>query len=348
MDRVVSVVFLEANPALNCFSEHCIEAFETLARYQYRGVPQAFQALSLATARIKDLVRANHPRTLPHLFAAAMDFCQLGRPEIALAIFRHFSNMGGVVLGEKHPLKLVCGWLATSTPTPNFYKHILSRCIQMVWTSLNHTLRPLIPIPKEAQTAFCQYLWDTRSEAQSKAITSILQECNLILGYTDEWTIRVQLQLAYHYLRWYDLTQLRKAAEIIVKQTDSRHLRCLGLYLLAISQNFLGEEHAADLILREAIDVGIQEWGPKGSWVNVMKLTLKSWLLRREKLDCYSGKSNIPKYSFHFAHMSAQRVLLAHPGPQPTIIARCLYSFDHSEHQWVLLIIRSCAIRVQD
>ena len=71
------------------------------------------QALDSAFAGIQDIVQAEHSDILPGIFQLTLRLSQYGRQEISLMILRHFAAMGGLLLGEEHPIRLICGWISS-------------------------------------------------------------------------------------------------------------------------------------------------------------------------------------------------------------------------------------------
>lgn len=100
---------------------------------------EAGRALMSATARIKEILQAEHPMTLSVLFELVLHVQRRNRQGIALEVLRYFSALAEILLGDQHPLRQICGWLASSVDT-TFFHEVVVRCFRSAVEHLETSL----------------------------------------------------------------------------------------------------------------------------------------------------------------------------------------------------------------
>ena len=248
-------------PALNRLTGYCTFAVGLFAQGRSQD---AGRALIHATAGIKNVVLAEHPRTLSKVLAYFMYFSRHDRPEIALAVLRQIAAMCGILLGEMHPLKLICAWLLSLNQTD--HKHsldVIARCNRLVYEVLRDNLGPFNGTVIYAQLVYHRMLSTSSPGSQEAKYRTMLHDFEVNLAPDDPRTHRVRLQLANDYLDNCKYSEARTIAESIFALTRERRYRIIALYALARSLYGLGHGEAAQHVLREAFELGTQEWGHK-------------------------------------------------------------------------------------
>lgn len=123
-----------------------------------------------------------------------------GMHEIAVQILRQLSAMGGIVLGENHPLKVICSWLASLDPIDYAgYQDILGRALRVVCEFFEARLGYVHHTSIETRLIHTVIAYDRGSDAAQESLEGLLRICELFLGPDDTRTYAVDLQLAFHY-----------------------------------------------------------------------------------------------------------------------------------------------------
>ena len=95
---------------LHALNDRC----ETACRlFDNNRFAEGGRSLISATARIKKILLAEHPMTLAYFFALFALLLLWRRHEIVQTILRQISALAKVLIGERHPLGCICGWLAS-------------------------------------------------------------------------------------------------------------------------------------------------------------------------------------------------------------------------------------------
>lgn len=254
-----------------------------------RSRPQeAGMALVAATANIRDIVLGEDPHTLNRLLNIIRLLHGRGTPEIASAILQQFSAMGETLLGRKHPLRLVCGWLASTSDTVQTnYVNII---FQSVRTSCEVFESVLGPLHRTSVSARLFLLMNMTSNIDSSSretlFTKLLHECEGTLGPHDTRTLEVRLDLAWTYHSRSNFIEANSMARSILAQGDSSDsIRSYALEVLARSLYDLGETQEAEIQLRTAIDSERSHWGQDDGLVQRWMLKLEGWLEARGDLE---------------------------------------------------------------
>ena len=242
----------------------------------------AGKALISATALIKDIVLAEEPRTLISLFTTTLNMHHGGRDEIAFAILRHFSAMAMAVLGDRHPICRVSGWL--SSMDPSRLADTIDRCLS---SAGDHFASLLGPMHRTAVIARLESIKDN-GEAEEK-LRNLLGKCENNLGLLDDRTLHVRLVLSWRCYYNCKYTEARRLGQELIVHSqklqspvDKVHYHAEGLSVVAGSQYTLGETLSGESNQLEAIAL-ISEMRPSRA---------VTWFSELEERQLEQGREN--------------------------------------------------------
>ena len=250
--------------------------------FNRKSFQDAGKTLVSATAGIKEIVFAEEPRTLIQLFEIVLDTHYKGRDEIAFAILRQFSAIAMAVLGDRHPLCRISGWL--SSMDPSRLDDVVDRCIS---SAGDHFASHLGPMHRTTLVARLQSMSDN-AETEEK-LRDLLGKCENDLGLVDDRTSYVRLALSVTCYRNSKYTEAKRLGQEFVvrsrklRSTSSKdYHRGEGLYIMAMSQHALGETQAGEFHILEAIAL----MGPiKPSRAIYLLSILEDWLQEQGRED---------------------------------------------------------------
>lgn len=240
----------------------------------------AGKALISATAQTKNVLLAEKPMTLLHLFRFILATHRRRRDEIAFAILRRFSAMAMAVLGDSHPICRISGWL--SSMDSSRLGDIVDRCRRSVGDHFESLLGPM------HRTALVARM-DSMSGETAGTLRDLLGKCEHDLGLLDSRTLKVGLELSWRCQRNDNHNEAKKLGhELFVRSQKlqspvyKRHYHAESLYTIAISQYALGETHFGDLNLLDGIAMK-SETNPSRAalWLFI----LEKWLLKQGRVD---------------------------------------------------------------
>ena len=269
---------------MNRLGELC---FTAISLFRKSRPQEAGMALVAATAGIRDIVLREDPGTLYRLLNMIVYLHGRGRPEIASAILQQFAAMGEILLGINHPLRLICGWLAsTSDVVQRSYDNILFQSIRTSCEVFEGVLGPLHRTSVHARLIFIFTASNLNPSFEVTAhMKKLLHRCELTLGIHDRRTLLVRLELAGRYLCRLNFIEAERMARTILAQTHSNFIRPYALKVLAACQYELGETQEAEVNLRAAIDDGRSRGVDHSGHIQRWMLTLEGWLRARGDLE---------------------------------------------------------------
>ena len=242
----------------------------------------AGKALISATAQTKNILLAEKPMTLVHLFKIILTTHRRGRDEIAFAILRHFSGMAMAVLGDRHPICRISGWL--SSMDPSRLQDIIDRCMSSVRDHFTSLLGPMHRTALRARIECMRDRWGTEEKLQD-----LLSKCESDLGWLDLRTFQVSLELHWRCYKNYNDNEARKLGQELLVRSQKlqsplyrKHYQAESLYIIALSQYALREKHSAESNILDAIAVR-SETNPARAvfWLSI----LEEWLLKQGRED---------------------------------------------------------------
>ena len=248
----------------------------------------AGRILDSVFSKFKKILSAEHPQTLGQILDTVVHVRLEGRDEMGMAILRQFCALGEVVVGKQHPLRLICGWLASADAF--HIDEIIVRCCQSVTDQFESFIGPMHYSTLISRT---QYINGTicARDKREELLQNLLGQCELYFGSSDRRThhLRYQLTCCYVYGGQYS-EALRVGQDLIAHvqygQSPSRvslHYYTIGLFLVAQSQWVLGQMSLAEVNLRDAIALRISGWGARESLAGY-------WLVRLEQLLTEMGR----------------------------------------------------------
>ena len=249
------------------------------------------QTLILATARVKKILIAEHSMTLTNLFALFAHMFRRRRHEIALIILRQMFALAKMLLGERHPLGCICGWLASSHLSQ--LEDIIVRSYRSIVDHFKNFLGPMNWSTLISRLIFFQEV-DIVHDLSHKGflLQDLLRQIEATLGPLDVRTCEVRLQLAWNFskdqkhaeaarLGW-DIAALGQRLDILGHGT---YHYAEGLFIIALSQYHSGETNSAQLNLYEAIKLCESRWGLHDNRVTQWLIFLEGWLVEQGQLN---------------------------------------------------------------
>lgn len=277
---------------LTALLTQCTLACQLFAKNSYK---EGGKALISATARIKTIVQAEHPLTLSLLFRLVLDVRRNNRQEVALAILRQFSALAGMLLGDQHPLRQVCGWL----PWVDLacFDEVVVRCLRNASEHLANKLGPMHRSTLYSRLRYTEEVYCDKDINQAELLKrkDLLHKCERTLGAHDMRTLDIQSCLVLRYLQREDYVTARRIGQDIVVRSHQAQppskqsfVRTQGLFVLAITQFKLHEAQSAEANLREAIALRSSVWGTDDSIPKYWLVFLDEWLLSHGHLPAIS------------------------------------------------------------
>ena len=242
----------------------------------------AGKTLISATAGIEAIILAEEPITLIHLFKIVLYTHYAGRNEIAFAILRHFSAMAMAVLGDRHPLCRISGWL--SSMDSSRFNDVIERCLISVCDHFASLLGHM-----HTTTVLARLETINGTGESEEILRDLLGKCENGLGMLDLRTFDVRLDLSWTCYSNSKFTEAKRLGQELVglcrklQMTTSReYYRTEGLRVIARSEYALGERHSAESHILEAIAL-ISPMDPSRAvyWLSV----LEDWLLEQGRED---------------------------------------------------------------
>ena len=242
----------------------------------------ARKALVSATAQLKAILYAEEPSTLNDLFITILDTHNRGRDEIAFAILRHFSAMAMAVLGDRHPICRISGWL--SSMDPSRLDDIIDRCQCSVG---DHFASLLGPMHKTALIARIDYMSDS-GETEGK-LRDLLVKCENDLGLHDIRTLEVGLEVSWRCYNNNNFGEANELGQELLVCSQELHspaykmsLDAECLYTIGLSQYALGEVDSGEIHILSAIALKSRTYpGRAAYWLSI----LEDWLLEQGRED---------------------------------------------------------------
>ena len=264
---------------LNLLYDQCVLACRLFDRNSFQD---AGKTLISATAVIKEILLAEEPRTLITLFTTILDTHHRGRDEIAFAILRHFSAMAMIILGDRHPICRISGWL--SSMDRSRLDDIIDRCLS---SACDHFASLLGPMHRTALVARIESMSD--SGETEERLRDLLGKCEKDLGLFDGRTLYVRSVLSWAYYNNKKFTEAEELGQELLVCSRKLHSTYLklrydadGLHIIARCQYALGERHSGESNLLDAIALKSQtEPGRAAYWLSI----LEGWLLAQGRED---------------------------------------------------------------
>ena len=268
---------------LDDFWNDSITVCQLFSNHQYR---EAGVFLSSMTSKFKGILLAEDPETLGVILWSVMNFRIYRRNEIGMENLRQFCAMGEIVMGEKHPLRLICGWL-TSADVVQF-DDIIGRCFQSMADHFESSIGPMNNSSLTYRAQYIKQFTAARSERE-ELLKDLLKQCELHLGPFDLRTLELRYNLAHIYYEHGKIVEVLKVGQDLVAHAQhgrSVWFHSAGLSYVAVSQYCLGQTLLAEENLREAIQLLVSRWGPCDSAARQWLVILEVWLMEMGRWSC--------------------------------------------------------------
>ena len=273
---------------LHILMNHSLAACHLFSNHRCQD---AGRMLDSVFSKFKKILSAEHPQTLSQILDTVICVRIKGRNEMGMAILRQFCALGEIVVGKQHPLRLICGWLASAHAFQ--FDEIIARCFQSVTDQLESFVGPMhysTLISRAGNINEIIYARDQREEL----LQNLLGQCELHLGSSDVRTHHLRYELArHHHVSGQHAETLRVGQDLFAHiqygqspSETSLHYYILGLYVVAHSQWALGQMSLAEASLREAIALGVFEWGVCDSLAGLSLVYLEIWLAEMGRWSC--------------------------------------------------------------
>ena len=236
------------------------------------------------TANFKKILLAEEPETLRHILGIVTDVRRLGRNEIGMIILRQFCALGEFVVGKEHPLRLICGWLASADAFQ--FDEIVARCLQSVIDRMESFVGPMHYSTLVSRASYMIHYIHTRDQAE-ELLQNLLGQCELQLGSSDLRTCHLHYLLARQYYYCGQHAEALKTGQDLIANVQygqkpslgHLHYYSFGLSLIAGSQWNVGQTSLAEANLREAVALRVSKWGTRDSLAASWLVHLEKWLL---------------------------------------------------------------------
>lgn len=265
------------NELCNDFDSYCFTATMLFRRNQHI---EFGHALSKAFALVKQILQAQHPRTLTCFLEVFIHLIQIGLPGVANVLRRFIKNMATEIIGDGQPWGQICRLL------DELDSESLDECMAQLWNRIADTFEnELGPSSRLAVSVRLDYIKRVYGVSNKLEEERLLRD---LLGrfydVPNQSTPRIMLNLAHNLnrqelhadaetLAWQVLSLLEDH-EMYVERIAER-IECLKI--VSHSQ-FCAGNIAAEKTMREAIQMIVHHWGIHHSWALEFKTVLWSWL----------------------------------------------------------------------
>ena len=245
---------------------------------------EAGRILVSLTSNFKKILLAEHPETLGRILDTVILVRLQGRNEIGIVILRQFFALGEFVVGKEHPLRLICGLLASADAIQ--FDEIVARCALSVVDQFESLFGPMHCSTLLSRIRYIRNAIGARGQRE-ELLQDLLGQCELHLGSFDARTHLLRYELVCHfYFGGQDAEALVVGQDLIAhiqhSQSPDRHHNFsnpLYLAIVAYSQWALGHMVLAEANLREAIALRISKRGARDSLAGFWLVQLGQLLL---------------------------------------------------------------------
>lgn len=247
-------------------------------------VEEAGRTLVAATANAKQILLTEHPYTLGYMFKLMSLLSIKGKAEIASAITRYLHTLGQVLLGFKHPLVRICGWLASIEASQS--QEVTGKFLQRSAETFKRAVGPMHRSTLKSWDIYAEALSDKgdKNKARALLLTCFLR-CEAEFGPLDTRTLDLHLSLANHYLENDEKTKALKLGRMIMATArklpsprSKKYFFAEGLLMVSQSEYMLGAISSAIGNIRKAIDLRKSYRGIYDSRARQLLVRLETWL----------------------------------------------------------------------
>lgn len=264
----------------NLFSHHDV-ACQLLDNKSFQ---EAGRVLNSAFAGIKDILTAEHPRTVGALFDLCMYLRNRRRSDIAMILLRQLAGMASVLLPSSHPLGQI--WKLIGSLDPVYFEQTLITAWQSALDRLEAVLGPLHYSTLRSRLEYIQMVESLYGLSRSETLLKdLVQKCKVTCGLTDVRTLKLLDTLGEVLMGQEKYTEAEQTADELVEhaprilpRAKSIDLHVAGLFIIARVQKLDGRQELAQENLRKAIELNVSEWGLQHALTMKYLLYLEEWL----------------------------------------------------------------------
>jgi hypothetical protein len=266
------------NDLCNDFDSYCFTATMLIRRnlrVEFR------HAISKASALVKQILQAEHPRTLPCLLEVFLHLIQTGLHDVA-TFLRHFiKEMSAEVIWEGRPWGQICRLLGELDS--EFLDETMARIWECTTDTFESKLGSSSRLAVSVRLDYIKRVYGvTNKLEEERLLRDLLGKFGSILSLS---TPRVMLNLAHNLNRQRRYDEAEKMAldvlwllqehEIYADRIIER-IECMKI--VSHSQFNQGNPAAAEQTMREAIRMITDQWGIQHSWFLEFMNVLEGWL----------------------------------------------------------------------
>lgn len=224
---------------------------------------EAGKVLISASANLKSLVLAEHPRTLSALFDLSLYLARQRRSEVSTILLRQVAALAIAMLSPQHPLRIICGSILDIEPGD------FKTCLDVVWRcTLDQFEDHLGPLHYSTIRCRLEYIQmavalNDVDQAEIK-IRDLLGKCQPTLGISDSRTLKLLDTLAETLMDQGKYSEMKEigrtivdGARIFADSDEDRFidLSCSGLFIVARAQFMTHNPEQALSNLTKAIEL---------------------------------------------------------------------------------------------
>ncbi|KAI3322878.1 hypothetical protein HD806DRAFT_544919 [Xylariaceae sp. AK1471] len=266
------------NDLCNDFDSYCFTA--TMLKGKGLFI-ESGRALSRASDLVKQILQAEHPRTLTCFLEVFIHFIQTGLPEAASSFRAFIQQMSATVIRKEHLWGQIC-WLLGELDSES-----LDQAMEQIWKcttdNFDIELGWSSRLAVSVRLDFAKRVYGIKNYLEEERLLRDLLA--KFKGIPTQSTPRVMLNLAHNLNRQ---GRHGEAEEMALKVRSL--LQNNGIYtgrivedieslkIVSRSQFNQGKAPAAEQTMREAIQKIVDQWGIQHSWVLEFKNVLEGWL----------------------------------------------------------------------
>ena len=263
------------------FTNFCVLAAQLLAT---ENSDEMKGTLFVATAMSRKMLLAEDPGILMVILDRIACMQYSNQREIALHMLRLLSAISKELLGESHPLSLLCAWLA-AMPWSQI-KNIISRCIDVMVDDFESIVGPM-----HTSTLDCR-LFRYDMDFNLEKLRRLLDKCESALGSCDRRTLIVRIRLTYCTLSKGQCAEAKKMGEDLLALAqrnqdwiESSRFTIASQQVIARCQYALGEPVSAIRNLEVAIHLKMTYYGDQDGSARTWLVTLEQWYIGQGQLN---------------------------------------------------------------
>ena len=265
------------NDLCNEFDSYCFTA--TILKGRKLHV-EFGHALSKAFALVEQILRAEHPRTLACFMEVFIHFIQTGLPEVASVLRDFIKKMSDKVTRRGLPWGRICRLLG------ELDSESLDLAMAQIWKCTTDTFdNELGASSRLAVSLRLDYIKRVYGSKEYLVEERLLRDLLAQLdGIPKTPTPRVMLNLAHNLNRQRRHDEADKMAREVFSLLEQNEIyskrvveRMECMKIISHSQYHQGKTEAAEWAMRKAIQIIVDQWGIKHSWVLEFMNVLEGW-----------------------------------------------------------------------